>query len=774
MLYEKGVPSMHQWKRLFVFVSAVVILGLAVLAFLPEQANAIYPNQDTVAVYLTATVALAERSWEPADLWCSGTLIQGRSDPYVLPGGDWVNCDITDMEFSSILESGIGRVFIFGDACQSGGCPMEWEPSPDFPAESFFDVYFHIEFPDLIPGEILHNEIPLRISSFVAQWPPYFEVYESDPAVPIPLHNEAGLIVGELQFWRQEHMPYYPPNAHINVPTDKYSNVLVPIEEFSPFVEVNANLITNVPCEINSATFRWRPADTPDPFIDFGVDLDGSAPKYSTIKEMGTGDGWSALFDLNLLPPDGIDIEFEVEFNVGWPYFSIWRDTILGYGDPIPPFPYFWEWPEDSIGYFRPDSIHAIPVLFYDDWVTFWETRVLPLAPAHHRTLTPIDQLGLGTAIDSVSCGPTAAASCLKYWADNGYPEIEHPDGDTSKPKMTPEQIARELQGTMGTDSTGSTAGGMMDGIEDYLDNHGLDGWEVEGWAVEDAEDLAEMFEEFEADSEDVIILMQDTTAAGDTIGHAVTMGSKTSSFYEVITDEIMCGCIRHNVDFMDPWGGGSTADNEYPVDYDANGQPTTSGYSLGGAGDAWIFGYIKVSPPEGGGGGSLQAIKLSDKWITVDDGSPTVPPGMPDTLYWDTAGFEGGVYLLEVRTETASGIITRALRLCGIPEYNTDTGEMETPGAKTMLQSSYPNPFNPTTTIEYSLARKGKVTIAVYDIAGRLVKRLLVDELVEAGDHRVVWDGKNENGVKVASGVYFCSMKTAEEVSGIKMILLR
>jgi hypothetical protein len=157
-----------------------------------------------------------------------------------------------------------------------------------------------------------------------------------------------------------------------------------------------------------------------------------------------------------------------------------------------------------------------------------------------------------------------------------------------------------------------------------------------------------------------------------------------------------------------------------------------------------------------------------------IDSGPPTGPPGIPDTLYWNTTGFEGGVYLLEVRTETTSGIITRALRLSGIPEYTVDTGEIETPGAKTMLRSSYPNPFNPTTTIEYSLASKGKVTIAVYDIAGRLVKRLLVDELVEAGVNRVFWDGKNENGIKVASGVYFCSMRTAGEVSGIKLILLR
>ncbi len=765
---------MHRCKRSAVFVTAYVILCIAALVSMTGTASAIFPVQDTVAVRFEATVALADHGWASYDYWCSGELIQSRSYPYTIPEGDFVDCDLYDMELSSLLANGpAGRMFIFADACMAGGCPMEWEPSPDFPAESFFDVYFQMELPDALPGQVLHNEIPLRISSFITQYPPYFEVYESDPAVPIPLHNELGDIVGELQFWRQEHIPYYPPTAHINVPTEKYSDIALRTEEFGPFIEVSAELITNVPHEISHAVFSWRLAGTPDPFVEFGVDTDGSAPRLSTTQEMGNGDGWNALFDTSVLPPEETEVEFLVDF---------FPKLMPGgkYGDGTTVFvgsfgPDFYEFERDSLGYFRPDSIHAIPVLFYDDWIAFRELRVLPLLPDYHRTLVPIDQLGLGTPLDSVSCGPTAAASCLKYWADNGYPEIEHPEGDTSKPEMTPEQIARELQGVMGTDSSGTSVGGVMDGIEDYLDNHGLDGWEVEGWAVENADDLAEMFEEFEADSEDVIILMQDTTAAGDTIGHAVTMGSKTSSFYEVITEELMIGCIRHNVDFMDPWGGGSTADNEYPVDYDANGQPTTSGYSLGGQGNAWIFGYIKVSPPEdGGGGGSLMAAKLSDAWITVDSGPPATPPGIPDTLYWDTSGFDGGVYIIELRSTTPSGLMKRVVRLCGIPEYNVDTGELETPGVKTMLRSSYPNPFNPTTTIEYSLARKGKVTIAVYDIAGRLVKRLLVDELVEAGDHEVYWDGKNENGVTVASGVYFCSMRTAGEVSGIKLILLR
>ena len=762
---------MFPWKRpISVCTTLLVCIALSIVLLTSDARALLYGEDERVEVHLVLN--LPPYGIIEMEMAVAGSMAIEWSDPYPGPDGD-----VIDNEISSILEgSPADRLFIFCDACLSGGM-TQYPPDPDFPAESFFDVFFELELPELLPGEIFHNEIPLHVSSFVTQWPPYYETYEMDPAVPLPLHNSMGDMVGEILFWSQTHMPYYPPEAHINAPTDKYSDVLVPVEKEIPFVELNANLISNVPHEVLSARFGWRLAGDVGPFVEFGFDTDGSAPRFSTTEEMGNGDGWSALFDLNNLPAEGAEVEFEVELETGWPWLGTWRDTVLGWGDPTFPLPDFWEWPEDSIGFFRKDSIYGIPVLYYDDWLAFRELRVLPLVPDHHRSLTPIDQLGLGTDVDSVSCGPTAAASCLKYWADNGYPEIEHPNGDTSKPAMTPEDIARELQGLMGTDSTGTTAGGMMDGIEDYLDNHGLDGWEVDGWAVDDAEDLAEMFEEFEADSEDVIILMEDTTAAGDTIGHAVTMGSKSTSSYEVITEEAYIGCIRHNVDFMDPWGGGSTADNDYPVDYDEDGRPTTSGYDLGGeSGGAKIWGYIKVSPPDDGGGGGGKALMMpaeSEKWVQVDVG-PGGPPGMPDTLYWNTAGFEGGVYLMEVRLQDATGRLRRAIRLCGVPEYTVDTGEHETPGARTTILGSYPNPFNPTTTIRYSLAKRGKVTLNVYDIAGRLVRRLLIDEMKEAGNHKAVWDGTNEAGSRVASGVYFCMMRAAGERSAAKLILLR
>jgi parallel beta-helix repeat protein len=90
-----------------------------------------------------------------------------------------------------------------------------------------------------------------------------------------------------------------------------------------------------------------------------------------------------------------------------------------------------------------------------------------------------------------------------------------------------------------------------------------------------------------------------------------------------------------------------------------------------------------------------------------------------------------------------------------------------------TALVAIVPNPFNPTTTIQYSLASQGRVEIDVYDVAGRLVERLARETQV-AGKHAVVWEGKDRKGSPVASGVYFVRMSAAGQLFTRKMVLLK
>ncbi len=90
-----------------------------------------------------------------------------------------------------------------------------------------------------------------------------------------------------------------------------------------------------------------------------------------------------------------------------------------------------------------------------------------------------------------------------------------------------------------------------------------------------------------------------------------------------------------------------------------------------------------------------------------------------------------------------------------------------------TSLRRIYPNPFNPATTIQFNLEKKDRVQILIYNVAGKLIKKLVDKNMVE-GQHEVAWNGKDETGKLVSSGIYFCLMKTEEYSETKKMVLLR
>ena len=89
------------------------------------------------------------------------------------------------------------------------------------------------------------------------------------------------------------------------------------------------------------------------------------------------------------------------------------------------------------------------------------------------------------------------------------------------------------------------------------------------------------------------------------------------------------------------------------------------------------------------------------------------------------------------------------------------------------MLLQNYPNPFNPNTTIAFHLDRPGWTTLTIYAIDGRLVKSLLRQELPR-GDHHLEWDGRNERGEVVSSGVYLARLKSPEDMHHVKMNFIR
>lgn len=98
---------------------------------------------------------------------------------------------------------------------------------------------------------------------------------------------------------------------------------------------------------------------------------------------------------------------------------------------------------------------------------------------------------------------------------------------------------------------------------------------------------------------------------------------------------------------------------------------------------------------------------------------------------------------------------------------------EEPTPKAETAITSVSPNPFNPSTRLTFSLAENGPVLLGIYDVSGRRVREL-VNEPFPAGEHSVFWDGRNEAGQMVSSGVYFARLASPAGACTKKLLLLK
>jgi hypothetical protein len=88
-------------------------------------------------------------------------------------------------------------------------------------------------------------------------------------------------------------------------------------------------------------------------------------------------------------------------------------------------------------------------------------------------------------------------------------------------------------------------------------------------------------------------------------------------------------------------------------------------------------------------------------------------------------------------------------------------------------LAQNYPNPFNPNTLIRFSLPQSGPVELAVYNVAGQRVVTL-VDGIRHAGSHGVLWNGRDDAGDAMASGVYLYRLQAAASVQVKSLVLLR
>lgn len=105
---------------------------------------------------------------------------------------------------------------------------------------------------------------------------------------------------------------------------------------------------------------------------------------------------------------------------------------------------------------------------------------------------------------------------------------------------------------------------------------------------------------------------------------------------------------------------------------------------------------------------------------------------------------------------------------------YQTTPNQENTiPVVQTTLGNNYPNPFNPITTISYSVKDNAPVTLEVYNLKGQLVKTL-VNEIQPSGNHQVTWNGTDNSGSAVGSGVYYYRLRSGRFSSTKKMVLMK
>jgi len=104
---------------------------------------------------------------------------------------------------------------------------------------------------------------------------------------------------------------------------------------------------------------------------------------------------------------------------------------------------------------------------------------------------------------------------------------------------------------------------------------------------------------------------------------------------------------------------------------------------------------------------------------------------------------------------------------------YPLDVKESGETPKEFALNQNYPNPFNPSTTVSFSLPQKEQVRLEVYDILGNLVKTMVNQEM-GAGTYQVVWNGIDQNGARVASGVYLYKLQAGTFSTVKKMLMVK
>jgi hypothetical protein len=180
-----------------------------------------------------------------------------------------------------------------------------------------------------------------------------------------------------------------------------------------------------------------------------------------------------------------------------------------------------------------------------------------------------------------------------------------------------------------------------------------------------------------------------------------------------------------------------------------------------GVAGNEIVADYVKADASTRPAGVAYTHPTMGYQTVNLGFGMEFMVDGLLPSGY-----FETGV-------EDRSDLMGNILNYFGRTPSGPGTGVADG-SAKNELSHAFPNPFNPMTRIAYSVKEAGPVSIEVYNVAGRVVRRLLEEELDAGSSGYVVWDGTDDAGERCASGVYFYRIAAPGFRTSRKMVMLK
>ena len=176
---------------------------------------------------------------------------------------------------------------------------------------------------------------------------------------------------------------------------------------------------------------------------------------------------------------------------------------------------------------------------------------------------------------------------------------------------------------------------------------------------------------------------------------------------------------------------------------------------------------------PHGGNSGSIYVFEYDGtNWTETEKISAY--DGDPGDFYGSCVAMNGNFILVGARNDDDKGINAGAAYVYGSVTTNVPF-DFDNSGDMTVFQlmPAYPNPFNPETTFRYSLPHRMNVEISIYNMLGQQV-RMLENRSRARGTYSVPWDGRDETGNTLNSGIYICRIQAGEYRRTTKLTLLK